>query len=284
MKDSVVIGVDLGGTKVQTGRVEGGNIAEKYQRKISADSTDENKIIEEILESIERVINDKVEAIGIGVPSLVDVDKGIVYNVENIPSWKKVHLKEKVENEFNLPVFINNDANCFALGEFRYGKGKGFKHIVGLTIGTGLGSGIIINGKLYYGANCGAGEIGSIPYKDSIIENYASGQFFKLKYGSDGKTMSERAKRGDNKAIEAYEELGKNIGIAIKVILSLYDPEMIVLGGSISLAFDLFKNSMFREINKFPFKHVINNLKIEVSEKKEIPVLGAASLYFDSLV
>ncbi len=279
-----VIGVDLGGTKVQVGKVENSKIVDKYQINISAQADNEDIIINEIFEAIEKVFDKSVSAIGIGVPSVVDTKRGIVYNVENIPSWKEVHLKEKTQKRFGVPVFVNNDANCFALGEFRYGKGKGVSHMVGLTIGTGLGSGIIINGKLYDGANCGAGEIGAVPYKDSNIEDYASGQFFKLKYGKDGKVMYEEALKGKKEALKAFEELGKNLGVAIKVILSLYDPEAIVLGGSISLAFELFKKSMYEEMKSFPFPFVIEKLKLEVSENREIPILGAAGLYFDNLI
>ncbi len=281
---NVVIGVDLGGTKVQAGRVVNNRIEEKYQTSVSADAQDEEIIIKEMFKTIEKVITKDVIAIGIGVPSLVNTEKGIVYRVENIPSWKEVHLKKKTEEHFGIPVFINNDANCFALGEYHYGKGKGFKNMVGLTIGTGLGSGIIINGKLYEGANCGAGEIGSVPYKDSNIEDYSSGQFFKIKYGKDGKELYEEALKGDKKALKAFEEFGENLGVAIKVILSLYDPEAIILGGSISSAFNLFKVSMFKELDGFPFPFVIKKLKLDVSENKENPILGAAALYYNNLI
>jgi len=283
MKEAV-IGVDLGGTKVQAGRVVNSKIEEKYQTSVSANAQDEEIIVKEMFETIEKVITKDVIAIGIGVPSLVDTEKGIVYNVENIPSWKEVHLKEKTEERFGIPVFINNDANCFALGEYYYGKGRGVKHMVGLTIGTGLGSGIIINRKLYEGANCGAGEIGTVPYKDSNIEDYTSGQFFKIKYGKDGKEIYEETLKGDKTALKAFEELGKNLGVAIKIILSLYDPEAIILGGSISSAFNFFKVSMFKELEDFLFPFVIKKLKLEVSENKENPILGAAALYYNNLV
>ena len=283
MKEAV-IGVDLGGTKVQAGRVVNSKIEEKYQTSVSANAQDEEIIVKEMFETIEKVITKDVIAIGIGVPSLVDTEKGIVYNVENIPSWKEVHLKEKTEGRFGIPVFINNDANCFALGEYYYGKGRGVKHMVGLTIGTGLGSGIIINRKLYEGANCGAGEIGTVPYKDSNIEDYTSGQFFKTKYGKDGKEIYEETLKGDKTALKAFEELGKNLGVAIKIILSLYDPEAIILGGSISSAFNFFKVSMFKELEDFLFPFVIKKLKLEVSENKENPILGAAALYYNNLV
>jgi glucokinase len=83
----------------------------------------------------------------------VDVEKGIVYSVINIPSWHEVPLKQILEDRFGLPVFVNNDANCFAMGELYYGSGRGYRHLVGLIVGTGLGAGIVVNGRLYSGAN-----------------------------------------------------------------------------------------------------------------------------------
>ncbi len=103
----------------------------------------------------------------IGVPIVVDCEHGIVYVVQNIPSWKEVHLKEQLESEFHLPVHVNNDANCFALGECHFGKARGYRHIVGLTLGTGLGAGSSSTAKLYNGSNCGRrAKFGTIPYKD----------------------------------------------------------------------------------------------------------------------
>ena len=125
-------------------------------------------------------MSDHIKAIGIGVPSVVDTHTGIVYDVQNIPSWKEVAIAQKMQELYKLPVLVNNDANCFALGEYHFGKGKGTKSMVGVTIGTGIGAGIIINGKLYCGPNCGAGEFGMIGYLDKVVEYYASGQFFKL--------------------------------------------------------------------------------------------------------
>src|SRR5690606_24955530 len=119
------------------------------------------------------------------VPSVVDVDKGIVYDVQNIPSWKEVPLKAIMEERYGVPVQVNNDANCFALGEKYFGQGRDSKAFIGLTLGTGLGAGIILNDKLYAGPNCGAGEFGMVPYLDYHYEYYASGQFFTLLHHTD---------------------------------------------------------------------------------------------------
>lgn len=183
--DRKLIGVDLGGTNVRAGRVENGAIAQVEERPISSLGM-RREIIEEVCETIQAVITPDTTAIGFGAPSVVDVEKGIVYSVINIPSWHEVPLKQILEDRFGLPVFVNNDANCFAMGELYYGSGRGYRHLVGLIVGTGLGAGIVVNGRLYSGANCGAGEIGSLPYRDKTLEDYCSGQFFQREYGMGG--------------------------------------------------------------------------------------------------
>ena len=133
-------------------------------------------------------------------------------------------MKDALEAEFHVPVHVNNDANCFALGETHYGKGRGFRDIVGLTIGTGLGAGIIINRRLYNGSNCGAGEIGTIPYKEHTVEYYCSGQFFTRECGVSGEEIFERASAGDPAAFRAYEDFGTEMAHAMMTAFYAYDP------------------------------------------------------------
>src|SRR5690606_37386538 len=145
---------DLGGTKIKAGIESDGRIIHQkkalLKEKCSFTST-----MDQVFGLISPLTRHGVDGIGIGVPSVVDVEQGIVYNVTNIPSWKKVELKNILEKEFNLPVFVNNDVNCYTLGEHQFGLGKDYESIVGMSIGTGLGSGIIIKNKLYIGNNCG---------------------------------------------------------------------------------------------------------------------------------
>lgn len=282
MSHKQVLGVDLGGTNISVGRVEEMKISRLFTRSISAHGS-EKQILDEVIQAIKSAFDQEVAAIGLGVPSLVDVEKGIVYDVQNIPSWKKVHLKEILENIFHRPVYVNNDANCFALGEKHFGKGKRFKNLVGLTVGTGLGAGIIIDNRLYAGTNCGAGEVGSILYKEHIYEYYCSGQFFKNFYNVAGSQVFENAKKGDKKSLEIFEEFGVHFGNAIKTVLFAFDPEAIILGGSVSRSYPFFKKSMWQEIVTFPYRHVLESLVIDISEEAHISILGAAALYFDAL-
>ena len=276
-----IIGIDLGGTHVRAGVVserDPGNIVSA--RIPSAGSVEE--VLEVMYQLIDPLIDEEIKGIGIGVPSVVD-KHGIVYDVQNIPSWEKVELKKIMEEHYHLPVSVNNDANCFALGEKYFGKGKDFHSMIGLTIGTGLGAGIIINDKLYAGVNCGAGEFGCVEYLDQFVEYYASGQFFQNCYQINGEVVYKKALEGDPLSIMIFEEFGTHLGNAIRMVLYAYCPELIVLGGSISKAYPLFQENMWKRIHTYIYSNTLNQIRIEVSDLDNPGILGAASLYYDSL-
>jgi len=272
-----VIGVDLGGTNVRAGRVADGAIQQQATRKISSDAS-ENVVLSEIAETIQEVITAETTSIGIGVPSVVDVDTGVVYNVENIPSWQEVHLKRFLEERFPVTAHVNNDVNCFVLGEHSFGQGQNHESIVGLALGTGLGGGIIIENQLYAGATCGAGEFGMVPYRDHILEYYCSGEFFEKVHQTDGASVLCRAQDGDQAALALFDEFGEHLGNAIILVLHTVDPELIILGGSVSNAFEFFEKAMHHQLQTFAFPKTIESLQIVRSTLPNVAVLGAASL------
>ena len=281
MSGPSIIGVDLGGTNVRAGKIVGQEMIAHRARNITSQGT-QDLVLQEIHATISAIFDKQVSAIGIGVPSVVDVDKGIVYTVANIPSWKEVPLKKILEQSFGIPVYVNNDANCFALGEFYFGAGQGFKDLVGMVLGTGLGAGIIINGKLYCGHNCGAGEIGTMPYRENTIEYYCSGQFFQHQYGMDGGILYERAQQGDAQALEIFSNFGDNLGHAVMIALYAYDPEIIVLGGSVSKAWSFYEKALRRKLESFAYQHALARLVIQPTQTPKISVLGAAALCYDA--
>jgi glucokinase len=282
MNSLKVIGVDLGATNIRGATVQDGVLSDIVSQPINSNGT-----VEDVLNDIYQVTDKLFEtgdvtALGIGVPSVVDVTEGIVYDVQYIPSWKEVYLKRIMQERYQIPVYVNNDANCFAVGEYHYGKGSDTASMIGLTLGTGLGAGIVINGHLYPGVNCGAGEFGFFPYQDNILEYYSSGSFFKNVYGQDGVKIFQDAQSGDEYALSLYAELGRHIGYAIKLIMYAYDPQMIVLGGSVRHAFPFFEKSMWAEIQTFAYQKSINRIRVEVSNLSNSGILGAAALYMDA--
>ena len=275
-----IIGVDLGGTKVQSSRISDLRV-EASERTLISSKGSEQQVIDEVIDNISKVLTKEVTGIGIGVPGLVD-EEGILYDIQNIPSWKKVPLKQILQEHFELPVYINNDANCFALGEKYYGKGKGRANMMGLIIGTGLAAGIIIDDKLYNGHNCGAGEFGMLSYLDHNYEYYATGQFFTNVHQTKGELVYQKALEGEADALQLFHELGGHIGNCLIAILYSVDPEFIVLGGSVGQAYNLYKEAITLRFKTFAYSPVIGRLTIEVSDNPDIAVLGAAALIKDA--
>jgi glucokinase len=278
-KKTRLVGVDLGGTYVRAGLVQNGKIVQL--EKHAHQSSGKDEIIEEIFGAIEVVLQPEVQGIGVGVPTLVK--NGIVYSPNNIPSWKIVPLQKILERHFHLPVFVNNDAKCFALGELHYGRGRGCKNLVGLVVGTGLGAGVVINGKLFSGTNGGAGELGCITYKEKNFEHYCSGRFFEREFGESGAMLDQRAVNGDRDAQEKLASFGGHLAEVIMALLYAYDPEMIVLGGSVNKSFPFFEKRVWEVLKaKFHFQNSLKRLKIVQSKKPHIAVLAAAALCLDS--
>jgi Transcriptional regulator/sugar kinase len=272
------IGVDLGGTNIRVGQVSRNG---KIIRKISAPSPSRQGL-EESLKYLKKVIDQCItpdcKSIGIGVPSVLDAEKGIVYNVTNIPSWIEVPLKDVLEVHYNLPVYINNDSNCFTLGENRFGEGQPYNNMIGITLGTGVGAGVIINNELYGGSNTGAGEIGCIPYLDATYEDYCGSNFFATHHQITGAEAAERALANDPVALQIWKEYGTHLGNLIQATLFVYDPDAIVFGGGITGAYSFFRSSMKEALQSFPYPQSLKNLELKISVNPEIAILGAAAL------
>ena len=281
--EPVLMGIDLGGTNVRVGLVQGPTILHIVSQAIRAQAG-EQEILGDIFSLIDSVMRAEVTAIGFGVPSVVDVEQGIVYDTVNIPSWKRVELKAQVLARYGIPVYVNNDANCFALGERYYGKGRECRNMVGLIVGTGLGAGLILNNHLYSGSTCGAGEFGMMSYLDRNLEYYCCGQFFKNVHNSSGEAVYEAAVRGDGEALALFDEFGRHFGHAIKNIMYAVDPQKIILGGSVSKAFTLFEKSMWEAMQDFVFTPALASVVITPSTLMHVGVLGAAALWQDQQI
>lgn len=271
------IGVDLGGTNMRVALVQEGVIVKKEVAECPSKGS-ESEVLNQLIELIDKVMVPGVEGIGIGVPSVVDAQAGIVYHVANIPSWQQVPLKQILEESFAVPVYVNNDSNCFVLGEKIGGHGKGYRDIVGITIGTGIGAGLIINHELYGGQDTGAGEIGSLPYLAHDFEYYCSSGFFVTYYQTTGREAAEKALAGDVEALAIWREFGSHLGELMKAVLFAYNPEAIILGGGIASAFSLYEAAMRERMETFPYPETVKRVQIFVSQINDIALLGASAL------
>ncbi|MCD6660859.1 MAG: ROK family protein [Lentimicrobium sp.] len=281
MTKNKMLGFDIGGTNLRVGVVEEGKFLNILHEPIE-NQFDEQGTIDQVIKLISRAMSPGVATIGVGVPSVVDLKKGIVYDTVNIPSWKEVPLKEILESKFDVPVLINNDANCFVLGEKYFGSGQDVSNLTGLILGTGVGAGLIMNNKLVPGHNCGAGEFGMVSYLGHDYEYYCGGGNFRSLYGRDAAEAFLLASDKQPEALKIWNSYGNHLAELIKLVLYTADPESIVLGGSISKAFPFFKDSMLQSLQTFAFKNSLANLNIHVSELEYAGVLGAAYLHIDS--
>lgn len=282
MKNIKCIGIDLGATNIRGALVNGDSVSTILPRRLNTTGT-EQQVLDDVFAVADNFMDGTVKAIGIGVPGVLDIERGIVYDVQHIPSWKEVPLKKLMEARYHIPVNVNNDANCFVLGEYYFGKGKGCDNMVGLTLGTGLGAGIMINKQLYAGHNCGAGEFGMVDYLAHNFEYYCSGSFFQNVYGLNGEDVYKDAENGVQTAFKLYGELGLHLGNAIKLVMYTYDPQLIILGGSVHLAYRFFEQTMWKQVNTFGYPESVKNLRIVPSALENSGILGAAALCFDRL-
>lgn len=273
----MLLGIDIGGTTINMGLVKGSEIVVKKTVPSFEKEWNKQQTLDYLCKVISGIITPEVKHIGIGVPTLVDPAKGIAYQAANIPSWDEVNIKEAVEKCFGIPVSVNNDSNCFALGAAAKLDARE-KVVVGITLGTGLGVGVIVDGKLLDGTHCGVGEIGALPYNGHDYEEFCSKKFFTArKLG--GKEAYDKAEEGDSQALAAFEEFGRHLGEFLAVVMYAYDADRIVFGGGVANSFKHFKCSMEKTLAmRYPYVKALENLKIEVLPQGDIPVLGASQL------
>ncbi len=280
------IGIDLGGTKILTA-IAGKDGDILARRKLPTEANKgQNKIIANIKETIKGVLEEtgKIEKditrIGVGSPGPLSVKKGIIYENSNLP-WKNVPIVKLLEEEVGIRVVLENDANAAALGEKCFGTGQGVDNLLYITISTGIGGGIIIDGKIYHGASDGAGEIGHMTVhpdgplcgcgNHGCFETLASGtaiaemgrnavvrsraQVLKgLCQGDlnkiDAALVAQAAYQGDQDAVRIFENAGSYLGIGIANLINLFNPEMIILGGGVMKAEDLFIECMYKTLEE----------------------------------
>lgn len=277
MEIKTILGLDIGGTSIKSGIVQDKKLISTSEKKTNSKVTD--SVIKTIYSIIREASKDKIDAIGIGIPGFINEKTGIIEHINNIPAFCGINLVEIIQKEFNMKVRINNDANCFALGEYHFGAYQKLNNVIGLTLGTGLGGGIIIDKKLYSGLYGGAGEFGCIPYQGQIFEYFCSNNFFKVFYNYDGKTMFNKASDGNRMALNCFYNFGLHLGNLMNQILLSFAPEAIIIGGKIANAFELFMPGIKHNLKNYPVDFIQNKVKISKAIVREPGIVGAASLW-----
>ncbi len=279
----VVIGVDLGGTNLRTALLsKDGEILDK--RKEATHASDGWKIV--IARLVKNIALQReiavmrgldVAAVGVGAPGVIQMDKGIVVKSPNFPDWNNLPLREELEKALKIPVVIENDANAAALGEQWRGAGHGIGSMILLTLGTGVGGGIVLDNKIWQGADGMAGEIGHMTLipngrqcgcgNTGCLEMYASArgivQSYREAVGMNGPAQTPEitsaqiylaAQGGDAVARRVMKDMGRMLGIGIANLINIFNPQMIVLGGRVKDAWDLFIGATREEIMRRAFQ------------------------------
>jgi glucokinase len=305
----LAIGIDFGGTSVKTGVVYRGNIIDHAPPIATPDFEGPDELINAIARTIEdlRQRHADIAAIGVGMPGFVNFEKGVVYGLTNVPGWTMIPLKNLLQGKTGLPVVVENDANCMAFAEWKRGAGRGFNHIVCMTLGTGVGGGIIANGQMIRGACHGAGEIGqtSIDYQGrrghygnfGALEDYVgNGEITaaaRLAYEAAGvvkgaelcspAALALAGHQGDPIALQLWDDIGRKIATAAMNCCWLLNPEAIIIGGGVAKAGEL----VFQPIQKYllgqlsgPFKDYLQILPARFGN--EAGIIGAAALALDT--
>ena len=284
-----IIGVDLGGTNIKTALVAPeGKIIKKYEISTQAKKGTKT-IINNIISSIKHVQQGKITGIGIGSPGPLDYKKGVATNPVNLP-FKNTPLRRIIQNKFELPTYLDNDANCLALAEAVFGQGKKYENVIGITLGTGLGGGIVINKKIYHGRT-NAAELGhmTINYdgpksrcgNNGCIETHVAARGIISIYNkkSNPYLIYKLALQGDKKAIETYKKMGYYLGIGLANIICALDPDIIIIGGKISNSWKFFSKTMNDIVKK---RYFAKPCPIVKSKLKEAGILGAAALVLEN--
>jgi len=263
MTDQLAIGIDLGGTKVHAGVVRGdGKVLGRARRPTEADK-DCDAVLANIVSAATAAAAEaevplkRVVGVGLGSPAPLDIFSGVIISPGNLPSLHGFPIVQRLSEALGRPVVLNNDANCFGLAEARFGAGAGAAVCCGLTLGTGLGGFLVIDGRLFNGPRGAGAEIWCSPYRGDQVEEKVSGRGVARNYKkltervATAKEIASLARSGDEDAREAWREFGRDLAVPLAYMCNMADPDVVVLGGSMVKAWDLFHDAMVHEASKY---------------------------------
>lgn len=285
MTTSQVIGIDFGGTSVKLAVVEGETLLTEIHRIPTQDFESPDLLIERISDVVARIRlkHPSVSAIGVGVPGAVNFSTGMTYNLTNVKGWSEVPLRDILAEKSGLPTVIDNDANCMAYAEWKFGAARGCHHAVCVTLGTGVGGGLILNNQLFRGASYAAGEIGQMsidlngvpgPYGNTgALERYIGNRQITgmaadiyrergapVPVDHTPEALAELGGKGDPVALEVWTKVATCLGFSLMSVVYLLNPEAIVIGGGVSeagaLLFDPLKKTLKNSLTAECFDHL----------------------------
>lgn len=295
------LGIDWGGTYIKAGVIgPKGSIKEKVIFT-SNDLRHPKAFIASVKDLIKYFNRYDIQAVGIGAPGIINVEKGFIYYLPNIPGWKNFPLKKKLERAIKLPVFIDNDANIFALAEARLGAAKDVSRALFLTLGTGLGGAIIHNKRILEGT-VSASEIGHVPVSlkgrkcgcggFGCIETFVGNKYLLKRYNQLKKTgkkatevkeIFQRARRGEKQALQVWEEFSNALGMFLAGMINIFNLQKIIFGGGVSGAFGVFKPLVWKWIKNHTMWPLLKDLKLVKAQLKDPGIIGAGLLAKESL-
>ncbi|QSF48813.1 MULTISPECIES: ROK family protein [unclassified Thermosynechococcus] len=289
MSEPYVIGVDLGGTAIKMGRFSPKGDCLNALTLPTPQPPFPERVIKAIVQGIKELDGeDRALAIGMGIPGPVDATGRIARRAINL-DWYEVPISDSLEQLTGKPTVIGNDANCAGLGEAWLGAGSQFKDLILLTLGTGVGGAIILNGDLFVGRDGAAGELGliTLDYKGppcnsgnrGSLEQHVSAQALRRRWGCEPHEMAERANNGDPEAIALWQSYGRELAAGIASLVYVLTPEAVIIGGGISAASDLFFPSMIAELEERVLPTSRNNLHcLRATLGNHAGIVGAAKL------
>lgn len=272
------IGIDVGGTNVKLGLVsQRGVIISRSHLDTRAFISNKTRLIEALAGSIQKLIHlnrlspKQIKGIGLGLPGLIDFKKGIVIFLPNIPGWKNIPLRKIIEQKLKIPTFLDNDVKLITLAEWMFGAGRGYKNLICITLGTGVGGGLVFDNKLYRGEGFTAGEIGHMPLNENgpmcncgsrgCFEAYVGNQRLLAKartiFHDHNITLPDVHKMARNKeprAVQFWNDVGVHIGHGLVGVVNLLNPPLIIIGGGVSNNFNLFIKPVRKIVHQYAMK------------------------------
>jgi glucokinase len=309
MHSNTAIGIDFGGTSIKSAVVRDGTVAHRGM-VIDTLKHDSRTLMEALYAVVDqlRAAVPEVAGVGVGLPGFVDSVNGIVHHLTNVEGWEEVPLARLLKDRTGLPAIVENDVKAMTYGEWKHGAARGVQHAVCITLGTGVGGGLILGGRLHRGAQLAAGEIGhaSIDYRgkpgpygnfggleeyvgnrqiaERAVELYGAAGITKTMEECEPRALEKLARSGDSIATGLWAALGDEIGAALANVVWTVNPDVIVIGGGVAKAGDILFEPIRRSVCSRTVKLFHENLRIIPAELgNDAGAIGNAALVLDSL-